>query len=76
MDLSFLKQNYILVAIAVVFAIAATAILNLSFKQPNEDKSYIKTVIVATLVSAFIVYVHASEGISLDENIISGPPPF
>ena len=75
MDLHFLKQNYILVAIAVVFAIAATAILNLSFKQPNEDKSYIKTVIVATLVSAFIVYVHASEGIPT-EDIIIGPVPF
>ncbi len=74
MDVSFLQKNYLLVAVSIVFSVLLTFFLNLVLPQKQEDRSYIKSIIISGLISGLIVYIH-----NLDipvESIILEPVPF
>lgn len=74
MDVSFLQKNYILVVLSVVFSVILTFFLNLALPQKQEDRTYIKAIIVSGIVSAVMIYIH-----NLDtpvESISLEPVPF
>jgi hypothetical protein len=74
MDVSFLQKNYLVVLLSVFFSLFATFILNLALPQSNEQRSYVKSSLIAGLVSAAIVYIHSLD--SVIETINQGPVPF
>ena len=74
MDVTFLQKNYLVVFLSVILAFVVTVITNLMLKQTDESKSYVKTGIVAILVSGLVIYLHTLDGIS--EHIIMDPVPF
>lgn len=74
MDLAFLQKNYLLVALSVILSIILTSITNFLLSQEDESKSYIKSAIVAILVSGLAVYIH-SVNPEL-EKILTEPVPF
>jgi hypothetical protein len=74
MDVSFLQKNYILVVVSVVFSVILTFFLNLALPQKQEDRTYIKSILVSGIVSAVMIYIH-----NLDipvESISLEPVPF
>lgn len=74
MDVAFLQKNYLLVALSVILSIVVTSITNLFLSQEDESKSYIKSAIVALLVSGVAVYIHS---VNPDlEKILTEPVPF
>lgn len=74
MDVSFLQKNYILVVISVVFSIILTFFLNLVLPQKQEDRTYIKSILVSGIVSSVMIYIHNLE-IPI-ESINLEPVPF
>lgn len=74
MDVSFLQKNYILVIISIFFSIILTFFLNLVLPQKQEDRTYIKAILVSGIVSAIMIYIHNVE--SPIESINLEPVPF
>ena len=74
MDMTFLQKNYLLVALSVILSLIVTSITNLILSQEDESKSYIKSAIVAALVSGVAVYIHSMSPEL--EKILTEPPPF
>ena len=74
MDISFLQKNYFVVALAILFTVVFTFVMNVILPQKEESRSYIKTVLLSLIISSGIVYIHNLE-IPI-ENINLDPVPF
>jgi hypothetical protein len=74
MDIAFLQKNYLFVPLAILLSVILTFVLNLIFPQPEEKKSYMKTVVISLVISVLAVYIHALSPIT--ESIIMDPVPF
>jgi len=70
-----LKQSYNIVIVAVAVSAIFIFIDSKINKKTATRTTYLKTAFIVGLVSIFIVYVNTLKG-KIDEEIISGIPPF
>lgn len=70
-----LKNNYIIVLIAIIFTIILVFIDSKISEKKKSPKDYLKSALLVGVISTFIVYVNSLKG-KIDEEIIGGAPPF
>jgi hypothetical protein len=70
-----LKQSYLAVIAAVALSIVLLFIDSKINKKEASKATYLKTAFIVGITSIFVVYVNTLKG-KIDEEIISGIPPF
>lgn len=73
-----LKESYSLILVSVIVAYIIMKIESIISGKKYSSGAYIKSSLLAAIVSGGIVYIHNIQGPlpMIEEEIMSGPPPF